>query len=54
MAQPWFVDAVFYEVPVYAFSDSNADGYGDFTGLTNKLDYLQWLGVTCLWLLPFY
>ena len=50
----WFQTAVFYEVPVYAFSDSNGDGVGDFAGLTSKLDYLQWLGVDCLWILPFY
>ncbi|MDH3518714.1 MAG: alpha-amylase family glycosyl hydrolase, partial [Acidimicrobiia bacterium] len=50
----WFQTAVFFEVPVYAFSDSNGDGVGDFAGLTSKLDYLQWLGVDCLWILPFY
>jgi len=54
VTQPWFFDAVFYEVPVYAFFDSNGDGIGDFAGLTEKLDYLEWLGVTCIWLLPFY
>jgi maltose alpha-D-glucosyltransferase/alpha-amylase len=54
VSTPWFVDAVFYEVPVYAFFDSNGDGIGDFAGLTEKLDYLEWLGVTCIWLLPFY
>ncbi len=50
----WFVDAVFYEVPVYAFFDTDGDGTGDFAGLTEKLDYLDWLGVTRVWLLPFY
>ncbi|MEE8331361.1 MAG: maltose alpha-D-glucosyltransferase, partial [Acidimicrobiia bacterium] len=50
----WFRNAVFYEVPVRAFCDSNADGIGDFGGLTSKLDYLQWLGVDCLWLPPFF
>ncbi|MCA1636713.1 MAG: trehalose synthase, partial [Acidobacteria bacterium] len=50
----WFRDAVFYEVYVRGFSDSNADGVGDFRGLTGKLDYLEWLGVDCLWLLPMY
>src|SRR5512140_1809308 len=50
----WYKTAVIYEVPVRAFFDSNADGIGDFRGLTQKLDYLQDLGVTALWLLPFY
>ncbi len=50
----WFRDAVIYELHVRAFHDSNADGIGDFAGLTEKLDYLQDLGVTALWLLPFY
>ncbi len=50
----WYKDAVIYEVPVRAFSDSNGDGIGDFHGLTGKLDYLQDLGVTAIWLLPFY
>ena len=50
----WFKDVVFYEVHVRTFSDSNADGVGDFNGLTGKLDYLQDLGVTAIWVLPFY
>jgi len=50
----WFKRAVFYEVLVRSFSDSNADGVGDLRGLTDKLDYLQWLGVDCLWLPPFF
>jgi maltose alpha-D-glucosyltransferase/alpha-amylase len=50
----WFKRAVFYEVLVRAFSDSNRDGTGDLRGLTDKLDYIQWLGVDCLWLPPFY
>lgn len=50
----WYKDAIIYEVPVRAFSDSNNDGIGDFGGLTEKLDYLQTLGVTALWLLPFF
>jgi maltose alpha-D-glucosyltransferase/alpha-amylase len=50
----WYQRAVFYEVLVQAFFDSNDDGYGDLRGLTAKLDYLQWLGVDCLWLPPFY
>ncbi len=50
----WFKDAVIYELHVRAFYDSNGDGIGDFNGLIQKLDYLQDLGVNCLWLLPFY
>lgn len=50
----WFKDAVFYELHVRSFQDSNADGIGDFPGLTSRLDYLQKLGVDCLWLMPFY
>ena len=50
----WFKDAIIYEVPVRAFADSNGDGIGDFRGITEKLDYLQDLGVTALWLLPFF
>ncbi len=50
----WFKDAVLYELHVRAFFDSNDDGIGDLPGLIQKLDYLQGLGVTCLWLLPFF
>jgi maltose alpha-D-glucosyltransferase / alpha-amylase len=50
----WYKDAVIYEVHVRAFYDENGDGMGDFAGLTRKLDYLQDLGVTALWVLPFY
>ena len=50
----WYKDAIIYELHVRAFFDSNADGIGDFRGLREKLDYLQDLGVTALWLLPFY
>ncbi len=50
----WFKTAVFYEIYVRGFYDSDADGSGDFRGLTEKLDYLQWLGVDCIWLLPMY
>jgi maltose alpha-D-glucosyltransferase/alpha-amylase len=50
----WYKDAMVYELHVRAFFDSNADGIGDFAGLVQKLDYLQDLGVTCLWLLPFF
>ncbi len=50
----WYQDAVIYELHVRAFFDSDADGIGDFGGLAQRLDYLQDLGVTALWLLPFY
>jgi maltose alpha-D-glucosyltransferase / alpha-amylase len=50
----WFKDAIIYELHVKAFFDSNRDGIGDFRGLTEKLDYVQELGVNTLWLLPFY
>lgn len=50
----WYRTGVIYEVHVRAFCDSNGDGIGDFRGLTGKLDYLRDLGVTALWLLPFY
>lgn len=50
----WYKDAIIYELHVKAFHDSNGDGIGDFQGLVEKLDYLQDLGVTALWLLPFY
>src|ERR1700754_2864426 len=50
----WFQRAVFYEVLVRAFADSDSDGSGDLRGLIDRLDYLAWLGVDCLWLPPFY
>jgi maltose alpha-D-glucosyltransferase/alpha-amylase len=50
----WFKDAIIYQVHPKTFYDSNADGFGDFAGLTEKLDYLQQLGVTALWVMPFY
>jgi maltose alpha-D-glucosyltransferase/alpha-amylase len=50
----WYQDAILYEVPVRAFQDSTGDGSGDFRGLTSRLDYLADLGVTAIWLLPFY
>jgi len=53
-AAPWYQDAVVYQLSVRAFCDANGDGVGDFTGLIRKLDYLQDLGATTLWLLPFY
>jgi maltose alpha-D-glucosyltransferase/alpha-amylase len=54
-AEPlWYKTAVFYEIHTRAFFDANGDGSGDFRGLIEKLDYLQWLGVDCIWMLPFY
>jgi maltose alpha-D-glucosyltransferase/alpha-amylase len=50
----WYKNAVFYELYVRAFHDSNGDGHGDLPGVIQKLDYLQALGVDCLWLLPIY
>ena len=50
----WYKDAIFYELHVRAFFDSNGDGVGDFPGLIQKIDYVRDLGVTCLWLLPFF
>jgi maltose alpha-D-glucosyltransferase/alpha-amylase len=50
----WYKRALFYEVLVRGFHDSNGDGTGDLPGLTSRLDYLQWLGVDCIWLLPIY
>ncbi|GIH24843.1 trehalose synthase [Acrocarpospora phusangensis] len=52
--QYWYKRAVFYEVLIRGFADSNGDGTGDIRGLIDKLDYIQWLGVDCLWLLPLY
>nr|WP_298385411.1 maltose alpha-D-glucosyltransferase [Ferrimicrobium sp.] len=50
----WYQRAVFYEVYVRGFFDATGDGQGDIRGVTAKLDYLEWLGIDCLWLLPFY
>ena len=50
----WYKDAIFYQIYVRAFRDSNGDGHGDLRGLTQKLDYLHELGVDCLWLMPLY
>ncbi len=50
----WFKHAVFYEIHVRGFFDGNADGMGDLRGVTDKLDYLEWLGIDCIWLLPMY
>src|SRR5580700_1716865 len=50
----WYKSGVIYEVHVRAFYDANGDGAGDFRGLTSKLDYIKDLGVTAIWILPFY
>ena len=50
----WYKDAVVYQLHIKAFFDSDNDGIGDIRGLIDKLDYLEGLGVTALWLLPFY
>lgn len=50
----WFKDAIFYQIPVKSYMDSSGDGIGDFVGLTEKLDYIQGLGVNCLWIMPMY
>jgi maltose alpha-D-glucosyltransferase/alpha-amylase len=50
----WYKDAILYELHVRSFQDSNADGVGDFAGLTSRLGYLRDLGVSALWVLPFY
>jgi maltose alpha-D-glucosyltransferase/alpha-amylase len=52
--QPWYMNAMFYEVHIRAYRDSNADGKGDLPGLVSKLDYIQSLGVDCIWILPMY
>src|SRR6188472_3880693 len=52
--EDWYKDAIIYQLHVKAFADSNDDGVGDFVGLTQRLDYLQDLGVNAIWLLPFY
>src|SRR5262245_58475476 len=50
----WYKDAIIYQLHIRAFRDSNGDGIGDLRGLTDQLDYIQDLGVTALWLLPFF
>ena len=50
----WFKTALFYEIHLRGFYDGTGDGHGDFRGLAEKLDYLQWLGVDVIWLLPMY
>jgi maltose alpha-D-glucosyltransferase / alpha-amylase len=50
----WYRRAVFYEVLIRGFQDASGDGTGDIRGLTSRLDYLKWLGIDCIWLLPIY
>ena len=50
----WYKDAIIYQIHVRTFQDSNGDGIGDFTGLEEKLDYLQALGISAIWLMPFF
>ncbi|HRQ22463.1 MAG TPA: alpha-amylase family glycosyl hydrolase, partial [Anaerolineales bacterium] len=50
----WYKNAVFYEISVRSFKDSNRDGRGDLHGVAEKLDYLQTLGIDCIWLMPIY
>ena len=50
----WYKDAIIYQVHIKSYFDSNGDGYGDFAGLCQKLEYIRDLGVDCIWLLPFY
>src|SRR5258707_9957381 len=54
MAAPWWRGAVFYEIYVRSFADSNDDGIGDLPGITSRLDYVKRLGVDAVWLTPFY
>jgi maltose alpha-D-glucosyltransferase/alpha-amylase len=54
MTENWYQEAVFYELYLRAFSDSDGDGHGDFTGASEKLDYIKSLGVDCIWILPTY
>lgn len=53
-ANDWYLNAIFYELYPRAFADGNGDGYGDFEGMRSRLDYLQWLGIDCIWLTPVY
>ncbi|MGC9398318.1 MAG: maltose alpha-D-glucosyltransferase [Anaerolineae bacterium] len=54
MTIDWYKDAIFYEVFVRAYADSNGDGIGDLAGLTSKLDYIRWLGIDAIWMLPIF
>ena len=50
--EPWYRTAILYEVAVHSFEDADGDGFGDIAGLTKRLEYLQWLGITAIWVLP--
>lgn len=54
MTQNWYQNAIFYQINVRAFKDSNADGWGDLQGIVSQIDYLKTLGVDCIWLMPIY
>jgi len=54
MLDLWYKNAVLYCIDVETYMDANSDGEGDFEGLTQRLDYIAGLGITCIWLLPFY
>ncbi|NEQ27489.1 MAG: trehalose synthase, partial [Microcoleus sp. SIO2G3] len=54
MQNLWYKNAIVYSLDVETFMDADGDGIGDFQGLTQRLDHLSGLGITCLWLLPFY
>ena len=54
MLDLWYKNAVIYCLDVETYMDGNGDGIGDFIGLTQRMDYLTGLGITCLWLMPFY
>jgi len=54
MEAPWYRTAVFYEVAIHSFSDSSGDGIGDLRGLAERLDYLRWLGISAIWILPIF
>ena len=51
---PWYMSAYFYQIYPRSFMDGNGDGYGDFVGITQKLDYLRSLGIDCIWIQPIY
>lgn len=52
--KPWYMNAIFYQIYPRSFYDANGDGYGDFQGITEKLDYIKSLGIDCIWIMPIY